>query len=571
MTAVERCYKYCEEVESSKILTNKWVKLAVKRFRNDLTKSKKKNYPYYFDEESANRFCQFVELLKQYKDKFAGKPLVLEKWQCFILCNIYGWLHKETKQRRFRKAFVFVARKNGKSTLMSATLLWDLLATSGAEAYAAATKRDQARILYDSVKQMVLQNEILRNKLRIYNSTSRIINERKAGKLEALSADSDTMDGLNPSCVVIDELSAQKNFNTIKILQSGQGSRPSPLLFEITSGSDDLTSAGKQEFDRSCQILQSVFEDDSYFCILYTLDEKDDWKNPDVWIKANPNLGVSVNMDFLKKTCLEAQQQPSLESEFRCKNLGQWLTNSKAWISAKAWDKCISNAKKYEFNIREPYFAVVAVDLSKRLDLTAMTLVLFQKGKYFLEHKLYFPEESLTERIKTENELWRKWVESGYITAIPGSTINYAYLFKDIEMWNKRYTLSEVLFDPYNSCSLINELQENYNLVEVPQNIKNLSPMSKSFEEEVLKGNVVCDHPVMRWAINNATIWQDPNGNIKVQKIDERKENRRIDCVITSLMGVGRIKALNDAGEIDTRSIDQIKEDTERLLSNIDY
>lgn len=571
MTPIERCYKYCEEVESGKILTNKWVKLAVKRFRNDLTKSKKKSYPYYFDEESANRFCQFAELLKQYKDKFAGKPLVLESWQCFIFCNIYGWLYKETKQRRFRKAFVFVARKNGKSTLMSATLLWDLLATSGAEAYAAATKRDQARILYDSVKQMVLQNDILKNKLRIYNSTSRIINERKAGKLEALSADSDTMDGLNPSCVVIDELSAQKNFNTIKILQSGQGSRPSPLLFEITSGSDDLTSAGKQEFDRSCQILQSVFEDDSYFCILYTLDEKDDWKNPDVWIKANPNLGVSVNMDFLKKTCLEAQQQPSLESEFRCKNLGQWLTNSKAWISAKAWNKCIDNAKKYEFNIREPYFAVVAVDLSKRLDLTAMTLVLFQKGKYFLEHKLYFPEESLTERIKTENELWRKWVEEGYITAIPGSTINYAYLFKDIETWNKKYTLSEVLFDPYNSCSLINELQENYNLVEVPQNIKNLSPMSKSFEEEVLKGNVVCDHPVMRWAINNATIWQDPNGNIKVQKIDERKENRRIDCVITSLMGVGRIKALNEAGEIDTRSIAQIKEDTERLLSNIDY
>lgn len=571
MTGVERCYLYCEQVEKGKIITNKWVKLAVKRFRNDLKKSEKKDYPFYFDEDAANRYCQFVELLKQYKDRFAGKPLILENWQCFIFCNIYGWLYKDTKQRRFRKAFVFVARKNGKSTLMSTTLLWDLLATNGAEAYAAATKRDQAKILYDSVKQMVLQNEVLKNKLKIYVAYSRIINEKKAGKLEALSADADTMDGLNPSCVVVDELSAQKNFDTIKILQSGQGSRPSPLLFEITSGSDDLTSAGKQEFDRSCQILQNVFEDDSYFCILYTLDEKDDWKNPKVWIKANPNLGVSVNMDFLKKACLEAQQQPSLESEFRCKNLGQWLTNTKAWISAKAWDKCILNAKKYKFNENDPYFAVAAVDLSKRLDLTAMTLVLFQKGKYFLEHKLYFPEESLNERIKSENELWRKWVELGYITAIPGSTINYAYLFKDIEEWNKKYDLSEVLFDPYNSCSLINELQENYNLVEVPQNIKNLSPMSKSFEEEVLKGNVVCDHPVMKWAVNNATIWQDPNGNIKVQKIDERKENRRIDCVITSLMGIGRIKALNDAGEIDTRTIDQIKEDTEKLLSSIDY
>lgn len=571
MTAVERCYRYCDQVESGEILTNKWVKLAVKRFRKDLEKSKNKDYPYYFDEESGNRFCQFCELLKQYKDRFAGKPLILENWQCFILCNIYGWLYKETRERRFRKAFVFVARKNGKSTLMSATLLWDLLATNGAEAYAAATKRDQAKILYDSVKQMVLQNDILKNKLRIFNSTSRILNEKKAGKLEALSADSDTMDGLNPSCVVVDELSAQKNFNTVKILQSGQGSRPSPLLFEITSGSDDLTSAGKQEYDRSCQILQNVFEDDSYFCILYTLDEKDNWKNPDVWIKANPNLGVSVNMGFLKKTCTEAIQQPSLESEFRCKNLGQWLTNTKAWIPAKTWDKCTSNAKKYKVDDNESYYAVLSVDLSKRIDLTALTLVVYQKGKFFLKHLLYFPEDSMAERIKHESELWRKWVDEGYIIATHGSTIDYAYLFRDIKDLAKEYTISEILFDPYNSCSLINELQEEFNLVEVAQNLKNMSPMSKAFEEEVRKGNVVCNNPVMKWAINNATVWQDPNGNIKVQKLDERKDNRRIDCVITSIMGVGRIRQLIDEGSIDTRTPEQIRIDTEKLLASIDY
>jgi phage terminase large subunit-like protein len=571
LTPVERCYQYCEKVESKEIVTNKWIKLAVKRFRKDLKKSESEDYPYYFDEESANRFCQFCELLKQYKDRFAGVPLILQPWQCFIFCNIYGWLDKRTKERRFRKAFIFVARKNGKTTMMGATLLWDLLSTNGAEGYAAATKRDQARILFDSVREMVRQNPILSSKIKTYNSTSRLVNLKKAGKIEALSADSDSMDGLNPSCVVVDELSAQKNFDTIKILQSGQGSRPSPLLLEITSGSDDLTSAGKQEFDRSCQILQNVFEDDSYFCVLYTLDEKDDWKNERVWIKANPNLDISVNRDFLKKACLEAQQQPALESEFRCKNLGQWLTNSKAWIPANTWEKCVDNAKKYRLNKSESYFAVLGVDLSKRIDLTSLTLTVYQKGKYYLTNYLYFPEDSMSERIKKESELWRKWVEEGYITATAGSTVDYAYLHKDIRKIAEEYQIEEILFDPYNSCSLINELEQDFNMVEVAQNLKNMSPLSKAFEEEVRKGNVVSDNPVMKWMINNATIWQDPNGNIKVEKLDEKKENRRIDGVITSIMGVGRIRQLLDDGEIDTRTPEQIREDTEKLLALIDY
>lgn len=571
MTAVERCYKYCEQVENKEIVTNKWIKLAVKRFREDLKKSKKKDYPYYFDEEQANRFCQFTEMLKQYKDKFSGQPLKLENWQCFIFCNIYGWLDKNTKERRFRKAFVFVARKNGKTTMMSATLLWDLLATNGAEGYAAATKRDQAKILFDSVKEMVRQNSSLSARLKTFSSTNRIINEKKAGKIEALSADADTMDGLNPSCVVVDELSAQRNFDVIKILQSGQGSRPSPLLFEITSGSDDLTSAGKQEFDRSCQILENVYEDDSFFCVLYTLDEKDDWKNESTWIKANPNLGVSVNLDFLRKTCLEAQQQPSLESEFRCKNLGQWLTNTSAWISAKTWEVSVQNAKKYTFNKYKPYFAVLAVDLSKRVDLTVCSLCCFQDNKYFLKHLMYFPTDSMRERIKKENELWQKWVDDGVIIPTPGSTINYDYLHRDIIKLCNEYDIKEILFDPYNSTSLINELQQDYNLVEVPQNLKVMSPYSKTYEEEVLKQNIVDDNPCVKWMINNCTVFIDPNNNVKVEKINKDKSHKHIDAVITSIMAVGRIKQLKDSGDIDERTPEQIRKDIDEFLKTIDY
>ena len=572
LTGVQRCFQYCEDVEFKKILTNKWVKLAVKRFRNDLKKSQKEDYPYRFDEDSANRFITFSELLKQYKDQFSGQPLILENWQCFIFCQIYGWVRKDNpKIRRFRKAFLFVARKNGKSTMLSACLLWDVLSTNGGEGYCLATKKEQAKIVFSSVKEMVRQNKILQNQLKTFNSTNRIINERKASMIEALSSEANTLDGLNPSCVVIDELSAQKNFDLIKVIQSGQGSRPSPLLLEITSGSDDLTSAGKQEFDRSKQILENVIEDDSFFCVLYCLDEKDSWKEEKNWVKANPNLNVSVNLDFLRKLCTEAQQQPSLESEFRTKNCGQWITNSKAWISAKTWDVSVQNAKEYKLDKNKSYFAVLAVDLSKRVDLTALTLTVYQEGKFYLKHFLYFPEDSMRERIKNESELWQKWVDEGFITATHGSVVDYEYLYRDIRKMSEEYDIQEVLFDPYNSTSLINELQNDFNMVEIQQNLKNLSPMSKAFEEQVRNGNIVCDNPVMKWMVNNSTVYTDANGNIKVEKIDKQKNNRRIDGVITSIMGVGRIIQLLNSGEIDTRSPAEIQADIERLLATIDY
>lgn len=572
LTGVQRLYKYCEDVEQKRIVTNKYVQLAVKRFRNDIKKSKKKDFEYTFDEDTANRFCQFCEMLKMYKDNFAGQPLILEPWQCFIFCNIYGWVRKDNpKVRRFRKAFIFVARKNGKSTMLSASLLWDILSTNGAEGYCVATKREQARIVFDSVKEMVKQNKILQNQLKVFNSTNRIINERKAGKIEALCSEANTLDGLNPSCVVIDELSAQRTMSLVRVIQSGQGSRPSPLLLEITSGSDDLTSAGKQEFDRSKQILENVFEDDSFFCILYTLDEKDDWKNEKNWVKANPNIGVSVNLDFLRKTCLEAQQQPSLESEFRTKNCGQWITNSKAWISAKTWEVSVSNVGKYKFDKDRNYFAVLAVDLSKRVDLTACTLCCYQEGKYFMKHFLYFPEDSMRERIKSENELWQKWTDMGIVTATHGSTIDYDYLHKDIRKLCEEYDVKEILFDPFCSSSLINELQEEYNLVEVAQNLKTMSPFSKTFEEEVLNGNIVDDNPCIKWMVNNCTVYVSPNNDIKVEKINKDKSHKHIDGVITSIMAVGRIRQLRDNKEIDERTPEEIRADIEKFLASIDY
>ena len=551
MTGTERLLKYCEDVEQNKITTNKWIRLAVKRFRNDIERSQTADFPYYYDTEAADRYVKFCELLKLYQDEFAGQPLKLENWQCFIMCQTIGWKHKETDARRFNTVFCFVGRKNGKSVMASTLLIYDVLFTPGGQALCCATKREQSKIVFDSAKNMIRQNEILSKRLKTYESTCRIVNEKLSSRIEAMSSEADKFDGLSPSLIVADELSAMKDYSIIKILKSGQGARKDRLLFQITSGSDNLGSCGKSEFDRSCKILEGIIQDENYLAILYCLDDGDDFRNPEVWVKANPCMGVALKKDFLEKASREAQQVTSLQVEFRCKNMCEWLSNEHSWIADSKWTRCMSNAKP---DIRKPYYANMGIDLSKSNDLTTLTLCIFQGGKYYMKHWLYFPKDSLPDRIKTETEQWKYWFDTKVVTATPGFTIDYDWLMAEIEKLSVRYKVAEILIDPYNSNKIINELADNFDVIPISQTIKALSPYTKTYEAEILNGNIIDPNPFMRWAMSNAMVYIDPNDNIKVIKnsrMGKDVRNLHIDPVITSLMCVGRIKSLIDEGELD--------------------
>ena len=567
MTGTERLLKYCEDVEKGKITTNKWIRLAVKRFRNDIERSKTDSFPYYYDEDAANRYVQFCELLKLYQDEFAGQPLKLENWQCFVMCQTIGWKHKETGARRFNTVFCFVGRKNGKSVMASTLLIYDVLFTPGGQALCCATKREQSKIVFDSAKNMIRQNEILSKRLKTYESTCRIVNEKLSSRIEAMSSEADKFDGLSPSLIVADELSAMKDYSIIKILKSGQGARKDRLLFQITSGSDNLGSCGKSEYDRSCKLLEGIIQDDNYLAILYCLDEGDDFRNPKVWPKANPCIGVALKKDFLVNACREAQQVTSLQVEFRCKNMCEWLSNEHSWIADSKWTKCIRNEQP---DLKNPYYANMGIDLSKSNDLTSLTLCIFQDGKYYMKHWLYFPKDSLPDRIKTETEQWQMWFDKKVVTATPGYTIDYDWLMKEIENISVQYKVAEILIDPYNSNKILNELADNFDVIPVSQTIKALSPYTKTYETEVLNGNIIDPNPFMRWAMSNAMVYIDPNDNIKVIKnsrMGKDVRNLHIDPVITSLMCVGRIKSLIDEGELDY--ILRPRKDTAEFLAGL--
>lgn len=572
---MKRFYEYIQWVKDNPSQTNRWVKLAVQRFERDIKKSEETDWPYRFNPNKAQIFLDFTEHLKQYKDQWAGKPLKLEPWQVFVFGNVYGWVHKQTNKRRFRKALVFVARKNGKSTMVSSVLLYDLITTPGAEGYCAATKRDQSKIVWESVKEMVKQHEDLRDSLKIFNYTSTIVNPYTAGKVMALSSEADKFDGLNPSACTIDEVAAMKDYSIIQVLQSGTGSRPEPLIFEITSGSDNTNSAGAQEFERSQKILEGVYEDDTFFTILYTLDKGDDWKNPALWIKANPNMGVSVDEERLKALCVEAQQNPSLEGEFRVKNLGQFVSPVTAWIPAHKWQVCRTNADKYkaeDLNKRE-YIAIGAVDMSQRVDFTSFDVVLYHipTNRYYIVHHFYIPSEQVQEKCKSDSPLVYKWIEQGYITATQGPTVNYNVMFDDIKACIEKYGITEVLYDPWNAGQLIDQIGPLCDLVEIKQNMQSISPMAKDFEAAIIDGRIVDGNPVMAWMVSNCDVYRDPNGNIKPVKHGGKDSPLHIDGVVTSLMALGRIKSLLDGGYIDLRTPEQIASDMESSLSKIDW
>ena len=572
---MQRLWTYCQWVKDNPQCVSKWVRLAVDRFEKDLDRAKNPDFPYTFNTDKAQLFIDFTEMLKQYKDVWAGKPLHLEPWQVFVFANIYGWVHKVTGMRRFRKAFVFVARKNGKSTMVSSVLLFDILLTPGSEGYCAATKKEQARIIWDSVVNMVRQHEDLKTMLKIYNSTYTIVNPSSAGKIAALSSEYSTFDGLNPSSAAIDEVAAMKTYDIIQVLQSGTASRPEPLLFEITSGSDNTNSAGAQEFERSQKILEGVYTDETFFCILYTLDKGDQWTDESKWIKANPNLGVSVNLETLRALCLEAKQNPSLEAEFRIKNCGMFISPVTSWIPYDKWKRCQTLGERprlEELNLND-CVAIGAVDLSQRLDFSSFDVAVYHipSQTFYLIHHFYIPSDQIRPKCKTDSPLIYKWIEQGLITATPGEVISYSVIFDDIKVLIEKYHISEVLYDPWNAGQLIDTVSPLVDLVEVKQSMQHISPMAKDFEAIIYEGRIVDNNPVMAWMVSNCDIYRDANGNIKPIKHGGKDSPLHIDGVVTSLMSVGRIKSLVDNGYIDLRTPEQIESETTERLAQIEY
>lgn len=535
--------QYIDDILTGKIKSCRKLKLAVKRHVNDLKKSEG-TFPYYFDDKKAQQAITFSCFMVHTKGKLAGQFLHPEPWEQFLLAVVYGWRRKDNGNRRFIRVYTQVARKNGKSFIASDVGLYDLITEPGAEVYSAATKKDQAKIVFDAAKKTVQYSKPLK---KLIHPGAHAITFGD-GKFVPLSNDSQTQDGLNPSCGIIDEYHAHKDDSLLDVIESGMGMREQPLLFIITTAGHNLNSPCHEEYERCSNLLEGKkgYENDQYAVFIWELDKKDSYENPENWIKANPCLDLPgcVSSEKLHAALKNAQQKPTNLPEFLTKRMNLWVNNSECWIDARHWQRC---QKRFNLKNLEGLRCWGAIDLSKRRDFTVMTFYFLYEGKKIAVHFFYIPKEQIQIKMKTDSYLIEQWVKEGYITVTPGETVDYSYMIQDAIRFAQNHDVVEIAYDRNLMETIIDPFSEYFTMVDFAQSITAMSEPSKEWEKAVTDCQIIDNNPVAAWMVSCATKTEDANGNIKIKKPDTNKSSKRIDCVITSIMANNRLDiTLND-------------------------
>jgi phage terminase large subunit-like protein len=541
---VANATRYAEQVAVGEIPACKLVRLACQRQLDDLARE---NFPYIFDAARAEKFCRFVELLPHIKGPKARTRIILEPWQKFILCCVFGWVRKgNERQRRFRRSYVEVPRGNAKSTISSAIGLGCLVLDEegGAEIYSAATTRDQAKIVFDAAQQMARMSEGYRRKYGVQVNAHNICQLSSASKFEPLSAEANTLDGLNIHVAIVDELHAHRTREVYDVLETGTGKREQSLLWSITTAGSNRAGICYEIRSYLTKVLNKVTEDDSFFGIIYSIDDDDEWTDPEIWKKANPNWGVSVMPEVIGQLAHKAMQMPSAQNNFKTKHLCLWVNADHAWMDMQRWAKCADPT------LDETDFAgqscIVGLDLASKLDLLAKVKLFWKKieGKrhYYVFGDYWTPEERVEQ---SANSQYKGWVIEGKLHTCPGETNDYDVVEDAIRADCKSYDVLEVAHDPYQAQQFVNHLMpEGIKMVEVSQMPKQLSEPMKELEAAVYDGRFHFNgDPIMSWAISNVVCHLDKNDNLFPTK--QTYENK-IDPVTALLTALNRVMANDD-------------------------
>ena len=530
-TKLHPAEQYAQQVLDGEVLVCEFVTLAVKRYYNDLENALDKGW--YFDRKAAIRAIGFIEKLKHTKGKWAGQRFKLESWQQFILWNIFGWM-KADGTRRFRYVYVEIARKNGKTALSAGIGLYMLFADGEArpEVYSAATVKDQARICFSDAVEIVKKTD-LKNYLSPYRNS--IVYELKGGTMKPLSSDYGTHDGLNPSCGIIDEFHAHKDSGMFDVIKSAFGARRQPLMFIITTAGFNKNGACYAYRSNVIKILQGINEDDSLFGIIYTLDSKEEWDNPKMWIKSNPNLGISVFPEYLADQVNDAKNRPEAVRNVMTKNVNLWVDAEKTWILDDMWQKCIGTTDIESLRGCQCWGGL---DLSNVSDITAFVLLFHENEKFQLLPFFWIPEDKMLEKIRKENINYDKWSSLGFVKVTAGNVLDYDFVKADILRIVEIYDLQSTAYDRWNASQTIIDLQnEGMECSPFGQGYGSMGAPTKEFEKMVLTEKIEhFGNPVLRWMMASTVVKTDPAGNIKP---DKEKSSQKIDGIVASIMALG--------------------------------
>ncbi len=577
-THVERAHQYALDVVAGRVPACKWVKAACQRQLDDLEREANDlAWSFYFDADAAERACRFISLLRHVKGKWAGSRISLEPFQEFSLSCVFGWKRKEDNLRRFRTVYEELPRKNAKSTKLAGIGLYMLSADEewGAEVYSAATTRDQARILFEIAQQMARIDGEFRARFQVEPLTHSLIARETSSKFVPLSAEGSSLDGLNVSCSLIDELHAHKTRQVHDVLDSATGARAQPLIWKITTAGSNRAGVCYDQRQYLTKILNAVLkrhggmgykvdgdsaEDESFWGIIYTIDEDDDPLDEATWRKANPNYGISVDPEDMRRSAAIAKVQSAALNEFLTKRLDVWVNADSAWMNMLAWDACADRSLKEEDFRGEP--CVVALDAAFKKDLFAKVKV-FRRGRDVYAFGRYYMPQALLERRGWEQIAG--WAREGFIRTTPGEVLDIEAVREDligseaarkrgvedhrlqgdVEGDMTRFEVKEVAFDPAQLTQFSGEMMEDgATMVEVRPLVLNFSPAMKEVEEMVT-GKLFHHNgdPVLAWAISNVVCHRDAKDNIYPRK---ESADQKIDPAIALIMALARAMTRND-------------------------
>ena len=523
--------QYINDVLAGKIPSCEYVKQACQRQKDDL----KRDFNYKFSIEHANRICLFIELLTHIKGEWAGQPIKLEPWQVFILTTVFGWVDNNGL-RRFKTAYTEIPRKNAKSTLSSGIALYllGMDGEGGAEVYSAATTRDQARIVFQDAKRMVERSAGL--KKRGFDTTAHaIFQESTASSMKALARDQGgNLDGLNVHAAIVDELHAHKVRDVWDVLETATGARRQPLLWAITTAGFNRAGICYEQRAYTLKLLNGAATDDEYFGIIFTADEGDDWAEESTWIKANPNWGVSVNPDDIRRKARKAMEMAAAQNNFLTKHLNVWVNADTAWMDMRAWDDCRQDIELEQFAGCDAW---LAVDLASKTDIASIAILIEKDGQHALFVKNYLNEDACEDG---RNSQYTGWAREDRLITTPGNVTDFAYIEDDIKTLASLLNVQDVAFDPWQAQYLMQRLtEEGLPVVEYRQTVQNMSEPMKELEAMVMQRALQHDGcPVMAWMMSNVVAHVDAKENIYPRK--EFPQNK-IDGPVAGIMAIGRM------------------------------
>lgn len=569
MTVLEQISKYCLDVLSGKIPACIWTKAACRRHLDDLERAKSDDWPYTWNEEKAARAVKFTELMPHTKGRWAVAKLklVLEPWQKFIIASVFGWVHKDTGWRRFKTVYIEVPRKNGKTTILAPPALYCLCADGeeGAEVYSAATTRDQAKIVFNIAKRMVEKSPGLQQRFGVATSAHAIFQQSSDSTFKALSSEGHTFDGFNVSFAAIDELHAHPSREIYDVLETGTGSRTQPLLWSITTAGSNRAGICYEVRSYLIKLLNATLSahnglgydvkgdshtDDTFFGIIYTIDEGDDPFSELSWRKANPNYGISVNPEQLTRMAAKAAKMPSAMSNFLTKHLNVWVNADFAWMNMLAWDRCADPTLDQDAFIKNDMF--IGIDLASKTDLASKVKVFTRKeptkdpktGEVVLKTHYYaFCDIYLPETVAEEegNEHYAGWAQDDWIYLMPGSTIDQDEIEMEIKNDRKKFRVKEIAYDPWQMAQMAGRLEkEKAPIVEFKQTASNYTEVMKECEKLVIEGRLHHDgNPVLAWCMSNVVAHKSGRNKEYMQPTKE-KEDKKIDVAVALLMALSR-------------------------------